>query len=322
MKLCRSKAVASVNPCKVLFITGDFSKYVQRSFHHFSMALSELVNLSLWHKSGHIRDILKGLPERPDFILLNDIRERHCPRIEGLAELDIPVGAIVHDTHFNIEERKAFLKTNHIKHIFTIYRDPFLKLFPEFAHQMHWFPHFVDTKIFRDYELKRDIDYLLLGCTAASVYPLRKVMLDRMKSRKGFYHEEHPGYRDMTAEEENKVLVNRNYAKAINRAKIFLSCDSTYHYPLRKYYEVLACRTLLLSSVSKELLDLGFIPGVHFVEVTEDNFEWKAQYYLKNRAERNRIAEAGYEFIRKHHTVKHRARKFVDTIQEILNNPR
>lgn len=49
-----------------------------------------------------------------------------------------------------------------------------------------------------------------------------------------------------------------------------------------KYYETLACNTLLLASCTKEIKDLGFIPGVHFIEIDEENFMRKAQYHLRN----------------------------------------
>ncbi|PWW02769.1 glycosyl transferase family 1 [Paenibacillus cellulosilyticus] len=307
-----------MNKLNVLFITEDFSRYVQRSIVYLCHALADLVNLTVWHEAGPITDILQQLRERPDYILLNDLRKEHTPLIDGLANIDIPLGAILHDPHFMKDKRKEFYNLNHVKHIFTIYRDPFLKWYPEFVDQMHWFPHFAETAIFRDYKLERDIDFMLLGCTVPKYYPLRKSMLEHMRHREGFFHREHPGYRNFTTEEDVELLVDRSYALAINRAKIFLSCDSIFHYPLRKYFEVLACRTLLLAPASQELFDLGFVPGIHFVDVTEQDYEEKADYYLMNEAERRRIADAGFELIHGRHSVKQRAKQFFDFIQQSM----
>lgn len=304
---------------KVLFLTCDFSQYVQRSFHHFARALAEFVDLTVWHEPGHIRDITDRLPERPDYALLNDPHQFHAPPVDGLADLDVPLGVIMHDPHYFMDRRKAFYRQPNVRHIFTIYRDPFLRWYPEFVDRMRWLPHFADTSVFRDDRSERDIDILLLGHTSRLFYPLRRLMLDRMKDRRGFHYEAHPGYRNFAPEEEQRLLVNESYARAINRAKIFLTCDSVLHYPLRKYYEVLACRTLLLAPASSELADLGFIPGTHFVDVTAHDFEAKADEYLRNEAERERIADAGYRFVRERHTVRHRAKQFADEIRSSLS---
>ena len=79
---------------------------------------------------------------------------------------------------------------------------------------------------------------------------------------------------------------------------------------------MLACNTLLLATASKELFDLGFIPGEHFVPIDEDNFEEKAQYYLEHESERLKIAQQGYEMVREKHSTVKRAADF----KEIINN--
>jgi spore maturation protein CgeB len=104
----------------------------------------------------------------------------------------------------------------------------------------------------------------------------------------------------------------------INRAKIFFTCDSVYHYPVAKYFEVLACKTLLLAPASRELTDLGFIPGVNFVSIDESNFEEKAEYYLRHEEERLQIATKGYEMVHARHTTARRAAEFADILETIL----
>lgn len=74
---------------------------------------------------------------------------------------------------------------------------------------------------------------------------------------------------------KKNVFVGQNYAKELNRSKIVLTCDSVFKYPLMKYFEITACNALLLASYSKELGDLGFIPGVNFVAIDELCFEEK-----------------------------------------------
>ncbi|MCA1320830.1 glycosyltransferase [Bacillus tianshenii] len=304
---------------KLLFITKDWSSGIERNNFFLSQSLSKLTKLTIWESSGNIHDILTSLDFTPDFILLNDLRPSRCPDITGLNTCDIPVGMIMHDLQYKTDYRRQFIEENNILHLFIHYRDRFIEYFPEYEDRMIWFPHFVQTDVFKDYKLKKDIDFLLMGSTYPPIYPLRATILDGLKKLPNFIFHEHPGYGRGRYDEES-YYVGTRYAKEINRAKIFFTCDSIYKYPVMKYYEVLACNTLLLASHSKELEDLGFIPGIHFVEVNEENYYEKAMYYLENYESIGKtIAKNGYKMVRKHHSVKARAKFLVKKIKEIIN---
>ncbi|MFJ8264799.1 glycosyltransferase [Peribacillus asahii] len=131
---------------------------------------------------------------------------------------------------------------------------------------MFWLPHFVNISIFKDYQYPKEIKWLLMGMTS-NHYPLRQIIKKHMINKKGFVYHRHPGYKNVN-DQDSKIFVGRNYAKEINRAKMFFTDDSKFHYPFMKYYEVLACNTLLLAPANQELLDLGFKPGENFVEIT------------------------------------------------------
>lgn len=306
-----------MNKMRILFITRDFSENVERSSFYLSQELAELSHLALWHQPGNIHDILQNIPFRPDFILLNDMKKTHCPEITGLSSLTIPFGIIMHDLHHRVKRRKQFIRENRVKYIFSIYRDAFLKRYPEHAEKMIWLPHFANTHVFTDYGLPKDIDWLLMGNIRQKTYPLRYRMLQVMKNRAGFVYHRHPGYRNVK-ESESSLLIGDAFAREINRAKMFLTCGLIYHYPIRKYYEVLACKTLLLAPSSRELKDLGFIPGTHFVEVTEENFVEKAEYYLSHEKERENIAQNGYQLVHTHHTTQIRAKQLMQAIRKII----
>ncbi|MEH7343292.1 glycosyltransferase [Bacillus sp. JJ1532] len=307
-----------MNKLKLLFITRDFSQYVERNTFYLTNELRKLVDVIEWFKPGDIREILKSIPQQPDFILLNDLKDTRCPTITGLSTLKIPFGIIMHDLHLEIEKRKQFIEETNVKYIFSIYRDAFLNDFRKYKDRMYWLPHFVNPSIFKDYRLEKDIDYLLLG-KVAWYYPLRKRIVKTMRKIPGFVYRMHPGYRNIGVAEE-KVFVGESYAKEINRAKVFFTCDSSLHYPIIKYYEVLACNTLLLAPSLKELRDLGFIPGQHFVEINGKNFLKMARYYLEHEDERKKIAQQGYEMVHKKHTVTIRAAQLVSYIKEILDD--
>lgn len=306
---------------KVLFITKNFAGHVEKSSDYLSRELAKQADLRLWHDHGHIINILAQLQWKPDFILLNDFKPDYCPFVRGFRHIDIPVGMIVHDLQYKPASRQRFIQKEKIQYLFTIYRDPFIKWYPELSDRMIWFPHHVPEDVFRDYRLPKTTNWLMMGYIDERIYPLRTKMLNTLMRTPGFVYHTHPGYRTVRRR-ENGVMVGADYAKEINRAKMFLTCDSIYEFPVLKYYEALACNTLLLASGSKELEDLGFIDGETFVAVNETNFKEKAEYYLKNEAERLAVAQRGYQMVHSRHTTKQRISEWLEKIKEITKFPR
>ncbi|WP_078555038.1 glycosyltransferase [Bacillus alkalicellulosilyticus] len=306
----------------LLFITKDWSQGLERNTYYLEEELKNLTNLTVSDKDGDLCSIVKSLATQPDFILLNDIRPSRSPSITGISQCNIPIGMIMHDLHYKKELRKQFIKENNIQYLFTHYRDMFIKWYPEFHNRMIWFPHYVNTNLFKDYQLEKEIDLLMMGCTYPNIYPLRDKIYQTFKADKRFLLHEHPGY-NHSSYSDKKFLVGERYAKELNRAKIFFTCDSIYRYPIMKYYEVLASNTLLLAPHSPELADLGFIPGTNFVSITEDNFEKKANYHLKHyKTLGKKIAEEGYKMVRKKHSVKKRANQLHSAILSIVQERR
>jgi len=302
---------------KVLFHTRDDSSYIVPASHYFVKELTKSTELTISHDSGHIEDIIAKSGIEPDFIYFNDYLENSSPVVTGLKTLKIPFAVGLHDLHYRYPDRKKILFEENIKYIFTYYRDKFLNWYPEFADNMVWLPHHVNTDIFKDYHLPKDIDLLLMGSTRAEVYPLRVSMVKRFQNTPGFVHHTHPGYRKVS-EKEHGIYVGESYAKELNRAQICLTCDSVYKYPLMKYYEITASNSLLLAPASNELMDLGFIPGVNFISINETNFEEKASYYLTHENERRMIALNGMRLSHQKHSTAKRVHDFVNEIKKII----
>lgn len=301
----------------ILFITFDNSRNVDRNSFYLTQELTKVSNLILWHDAGNISEILSKINDVPDFILLNDMKE--SPEVTGWSSISIPFGIIIYDLHYAINEKKEFIWGNNVPYIFSIYRDKFYEWYPEFKERFRWLPLYVNTHLFKDYKLEKDIDWLIIGNITGGVYPLREKIVQTMRGHKGFVYHEHPGYRDIFEENEKNIFVGEEYAREINRAKMFFTCDSTFKYPVNKYYEVLACKTLLLASSSQELFDLGFIPGVNYVEIDENNFLEKAYYYLNHPEERIKITEQGYKMVHDKYSTAQRAMLLKTMINEIVS---
>lgn len=274
--------------------------------------LKKKANVIISYEDGPINSILKSIPVTPDFILLNDMKPDYSPHVGGFNGIDIPVGAIVHDLKYNPNQRRRFYERENIRYLFPHYREAFISLFPEFIERLIWFPHHVPTNIFKDYQLAKNIDILMMGAIFPRLYPKRANFYEQLKDKPNFVYHPHPGYTDIRKWQH--VYAGERYAREINQAKVFVTCDSIEHFPLMKYFEVLACKTLLLATPSKELADLGFIDGETFVAVEENTLEEKLTFYLSNEEERKRIATQGYEMVRQRHSTEKRA---VDLIQQL-----
>lgn len=301
-----------------LFVTKDWRNGIEKNTVYLAECLKKLTNFMEWSAPGDINDIIKKLPYKPDFILLNDLRPTRCPEITGLDRLKIPFGIIMHDLNYDPAKRKAFIKDNNIRHLFVHYRDRFYKDYYEFKDRMIWFPHWVNTKVFKDYHLPKEYSYLMMGCMWKGTYPLRAKMLETMKDLPGFKYHQHPGY-EQKDYKESEFIVGARYAKEINKAKLFLTDNSIYQYTFMKYFEAAACNTLLVAPNSQEVMDLGFVPSVHFIEVDENSFLDKAKYYAKNYEKFGQmIALNGFEMVREKHSVEIRAKQLMKKILDII----
>ncbi|MED4403225.1 glycosyltransferase [Metabacillus fastidiosus] len=302
----------------LLMIADDTSAALNRNYYYLEEELKKLTNLMIWRESGRLGKIISKLPVNPDFILIiNDIGKGISPVIKDFHTVNIPTGLIVNDVHRFTELRRNFIKRNGNLYIFSVVRDKFYEIYPEYKHRMKLFPNFVNTNLYKDYRLNRNIDLLMMGAVN-EVYPLRKAILTAYENDPNFIYHEHPGYRNFKKSEENELPLGEKYVMEINRAKLFFTCPSIYYYPVKKYFEVLACKTLLLAPTFKELEDLGFLPDYHFVAIDSSNFKEKAHYYLFNKKERERIAENGYHFVNEEHSVGRRARGLLNMIESIL----
>ncbi|MBY6036300.1 glycosyltransferase [Fictibacillus nanhaiensis] len=301
----------------LLFITKDHSQQLERSSFYLSKELSKLVHLTLWHENGHIQDILNKIQVKPDFILLNDYKSDYRPFIRGLETLTIPHGIIMHDLHYKLPRRRRLIEKEKPALIFSHYRDAFKKSFPNHADKFVWFPHHVPEELFKDFGLQKDIPMLMAGAMFPHIYPFRNMLFNYYRKDKRFHSIQHPGYRKVR-DSNRGYVVGESYARYLNRSKIFFTCDSVYKFPVLKYFEALACHTLLLAPGSKELLDLGFIDNMTYVSINQNNFAQKAEHFLANDAERNRIIRNGYALIKQRHTTAIRAKEMVNTIRRFL----
>ncbi len=303
-----------------------FANLRSERFMHFRYFLDELKRqacVQVWSKGRwEINYVLKAVKKRgnfsPDFIFHYDFAYGYAlsPRIYGLSYTNIPKGVYYIDLQTQTDERREFVHENRINLVFSPTKDFFFRTLPDLKKEFRWLPFSNNPDIFKDWKLKKDIDCLLMGRSWGEWYPFRNEVLKRMKGVKGFVYHKHPYEGNV---HKSETYTGERYAREINRAKIFFTCGTRFGYPVRKYFEVPACNTLLIAKGNRDLEDLGFVSGENFVECNENNFYDLAMYYLGNEEKRKRIAQNGCSLVHSRHTDRIRVREFLQMVETYLS---
>ncbi|OIJ10399.1 glycosyl transferase family 1 [Anaerobacillus alkalilacustris] len=315
------------NKLKILVLIRNFAKNHPKHRQKYDMikAIEEFADVYYWGRNGSILDILKKINIKPDFILHYEDAWNNffAPKITNLNKVGIPKGGFVIDTHWFPRRRKKYFNSSKLDLIFSVTKHPFLQKFPEYKSKFRWVPFSINPSIVKDWKLKKDIKFLLMGLVhykgvkhpPKGRYPFREEVLKRMTSMDGFVFHKHPGHR---AKPSPNLLVKELFSKQINRSEIFFTCGGVFRYPVMKYFEALGCKSLLLAEPNPDILELGFKDGENFVACSKENFYEKALYYSENKSEREIITENGYNFVQENHTNQIRAKEMIAYIKEFI----
>jgi hypothetical protein len=191
---------------------------------------------------------------------------------------------------------KDFFSKNHvdliIKSVDKENMTEFGEAFVALGLRTKWLPLSVDADRFRNLALPKVADICILGNMNPFVYPLRLKALQYLLNGKHSVISR-PCYGD-------------DYVKAINVSRIFLTCSGTHKYPVMKYFEAMACGTLLLADEPLDADELGFKKGENYA-LLDDLFA--IEYYLSHREEAEYIAGKGETLVRAKHSDKVRAQE-------------
>ena len=243
-----------------VLVYGNVDKLKANSDHHFFDQLSAV--------SDDMTQAPKTLSELNKYILEGSythvvIPDEHFHNLEGtLKGCDVPVVEFLGDHWVNwaIERKVNYLKDNGIKHAFVL-----SDRFKEGYEGVNFHPVLTgfDISTFFDQNKERDIDVLISGAMKKHepwVYPVRSWLgeiLPEIGVKEGInvYTHEHPG-RVLEKGEEKKTI---EYANILNRSKISTGGSSHWRLNLKKFYEIPACGSILLSDLPLE--DTAFFRG-------------------------------------------------------------
>jgi len=225
-----------------------------------------------------------GLIDTPKAVIIED-QHNESPKIQ----VDFAV-----DNNFIILHRYKFNKyhTKLPKHIKTI-----------------WFPHSVNTDVFKDYSLDKEYGVLLTGAMYM-VYQTRHRLNKLFDDQKWFSRLVRPKEIDKV-----KWPAGGDYAKELNKSIMAVCCGSTHQYPVMKYFEIPASKSIVYGDWFSELGDLGFMPGINMI-VAEDDAIGQVNELLKNPDGLDKISQSGFNLINSRHTNTIRAKELLDIIKE------
>ena len=185
-------------------------------------------------------------------------------------------------------------------------------------------PHCAERTIFKDYGLPKTHDVLLVGAINVRTqlgqhYPLRQKMLDVLGEmaddyKVGVY--QHPGYILGDAHENRSAI---EFAKAINSAKICVTCSGAPKSRFGKYVEIPACRTAMAADIPGEEQETfkKFVIEINTQDSNQTIIE-KLKNYLDNQEELKKITDRGWLLMNKY-TQDWYASVFINKINSILN---
>lgn len=239
-----------------VLVYGDVSKLEKLMDRHF---LGQLTSVSdeITQKPDTIEQLNKYVREGGFTHVL--IPDEHFHKLKGSLEgCFVPVVEFLGDhwVSWAVKRKKEYMENNGIDHA-IVFSSRFQEPYKELVN-MHTVLCGYNNLVFKDRSMERDIDILIHGSlgedTYGWVYPVRNWLDDILPNigekeglKIGFHN--HPGYED---KEKSGGEHEREYADVLNRSKIAIGGSSYWRLPLKKFYEVAACGTILLSDLPLE----------------------------------------------------------------------
>lgn len=171
----------------------------------------------------------------------------------------------------------------------------------------------LDKHLFKHLSLKKKYDLFLAGNLFHPVYKFRAKMFKAYKGRENcLIRAGHP-------------FSPSEYVVKLNETKILLTACATatlkgrmMKFGQRQPLEAMACKTAVATDSPSSLESRHLIPDVNFIEITEQNFKQKIEYYLSHEEEREEIAKKGHETFLKYHTAEIRANELLKELERLI----
>jgi hypothetical protein len=242
---------------------------------------------------------------RPDFVIYDAVHWVRPTRItvtNARAHPHIPRAFFMNcDPHDPL--RPQFMELVHHYGIDTVFCGvEHVKQMPELE-QLDCFvlPLFVDTAVFRDYGVERNIALSVFGGRLyPSFYPWRARLLDEIPQQIPTLVYPHPGY---GKGEANPFAVHGEPYARLLAASRFSAADTTrLDYVVRKHLEIPATGAILIAPDSGVLKALGFVDMENCILGEGPSLYSKIMAVAADPAACERIGQAGHDLVHRRYT--------------------
>jgi len=260
-----------------------------------------------------VADIVKE--EEPDIIMAEGFY-----RMENVK---IPRVKTITDYHGEYLQNKEWIAKGNIDMILTrSWGDGMAFRIREMGCNVGYFPLSASIVRFYDKRLERTHDVHLAGCINIA-YPIRLRVLHHIQDKYTAKRKGRVPF-SFTVDGINYICDRKrfnvvHFANIINKSKLTIFGTGIIRYALCKFFEVMACNTLVMSNFPVDWKALRFEDGKNIVEIDSNNFPDKIKYYLENDSERKKIARNGMELFLKYHTHEQRAKQLIAQFKELIN---
>lgn len=300
---------------------------------HGMEALSKITNVTWWGDGWpeydvnlSVQDNIDKLEDTPDLIVTFKPL-----KLKGIKEVNIPVCLRYNETYDwdwtikEIDESGAeFVVFHHEddEHI------PMKKYQEHYGDKVKfvYIPHCAEKEVFKDWGSEKEYDLMIGGATFSNSllgkhYPLRDRMVSILQkmSTQGYrvYQHPHPGYTHGDAH-TNKYLID--FSKAINKAKICITCCGAPKSRFGKYIEIPMSGTAIAGDIpnlspSDKNEFKQFMIELN-MDMSDDEIMKKLVYYLSDKNELQKITQKGLEWS-KGYTQQYYASRFYEEIRKI-----
>ena len=271
-----------------------------------------------WPRIRSYADLVRRLcPDAPPDLLLVDCDFPNEPRfrLRGLADAGVPTAFILADwwgiAEHHHDAFTAFVEEHRVHRVLSLFPQPIQRWAGSpIAHQLVWLPPCFDPSLFNDWRQPKrfDVGFLADGTVHPNLafYPERAEIHRRLLARRDLRYlwARHPGWNRHST---RHPLVGKNFSRAINSCRIFVTTGGIHRNPQPKIFEALASHALLMSDEPVGAAALGLIDGKTYVRISPEDVEDKIDHYLAHPEHCERIAEAGYRLALARHSCYARA---------------
>lgn len=245
-----------------------------------------------------------------------------------LSSVRIPSVMILNKEYRKLDQKLDFIRRNRIRLVFTAHHH-YDKWRAQTGVRFVRFPFACEPRLFHDYGEPKIYDLGFAGALHERWTDLRarikqrlfwKQLLLKFRNRVLFqkHLKRHPfrKLRIYWGEWNAGHKIGEQYARLINRSRIWLNTTSAIGLVGPRFYETMAAGSLLLCNWSTVYEGL-FEEGKHCVMFAPDlsDFEDKLLYYLEHERERLEIVDRAGRHVFDHHTWNKRVEQFTEAVQ-------